>query len=238
MKTKLLFLFTFSFTFLNAQDLSQGYIANDLSANAMQPLSKPALLTPVNDPIFTNTTLRRISDVGAGNVIKPMYSTIQAWNADETRMILYRQGQGHQLHNGLDYSFIRNLDDVNADDIETIFWHHTNPDIFFYLESTTDDFISYNVNTQAKTTIVNLDTISGCNGAISVGNDVQMMSWDSDVISFRCNNDSAFYYRISTGTTTQFNITNINYTAPMPFPSGNLFFHNGSVYNASGNFEN
>jgi len=195
-------------------------------------------LSAVTDPSFPSTTIRRITNAGTGNFNKPMYSTIQAWNADESLMILYAGGGAHSLLNGQDYSFIRMLNDINPDDIEGIFWHFTDPDILFYLDNNTDDFVSYNVATQTATTLVNFRTISGCpsGSAITGGNDIQMMSWDSDVVSFRCGNSSSFYYRISTGVTTQFNITNINYTAAMPFPSGNLFFHNGSIYDASGDF--
>lgn len=236
MKTLLLFLLCFVIIDVYSQDLSQGYSANDLNTYPMQDLTKPAYLEAVADSSFPNTMIRRISDAGTGNVIKPMYSTIQAWNADESLMIVYKKDFGHILLNGIDYSFIINLDDINPDDIEGIFWHFSNPNLFYYIDNTTYEFVSYAVDTQIKTSVVNLATVSGCAEFVSGGNDVQMMSWDSDVISFRCGNTAAYYYRISTGVTTQFNIGNINYTAPMPFPSGNLFFHNGNIYNASGNF--
>ena len=236
MKKITFLLFLLTATIYSAQDLSQGYIANDLSPQPMQAVSKPAYLGAFIDPSFSNTTIIRISDAGLGNFTVPMYSTIQAWNADETYIILYSSSGNHQLLNGQNYTFIRNLTDISPDDIETIFWHFTDPDILFYHESSTNDFIRYNVVTQTKTIVVNFTTITGCNSGISLGDDVQMMSWDSDVVSFRCDNLSAYYYRISTNTLTQFNITNIANTAPMPFPSGNLFFHTGSVYDANGNF--
>ena len=234
------YLLVFFYLFGNygfCQDLGQGYIANDLNANPMQPFDKPDFLEPETDPTFTNTTIRRITDAGIGNFNKPMYSTIQAWNADESLMIVYAGSGAHHLLDGQDYSFMRIMN-INPDDIEAVFWHFTDPDILFYLDNNNDDFISYNVVTQTATTITNLRTISACpnTNAVSGGNDIQMMSWDSDVVSFRCGNDSVYYYRISTDTTTQFNISNVNYTAPMPFPSGNLFYHNRNVYDASGNF--
>jgi len=75
---------------------------------------------------------------------------------------------------------------------------------------------------------------ANCSGFFSMGNDVQMMSWDSDVFSFRCNNERAYNYRISTGEITEFTINSISYTAPMPAPSGDLFYHRRQVYNANG----
>ncbi len=220
-----------------AQDLSQGYIADDLVQHPMQDLSKPAYLECVTDPSFPNTTIRRITEATPGNFIVPMYSTVQAWNSDESLLIVYGGGT-HKLLNGTDYTFIRDLTAINPDDIEAVFWHFNNPDILFYMDNTSSELVSYNVSTDVKTTIVNLRTLTGCSPSegMSSGNDLQMMSWDSDVFGFRCGNTATYYYKISTGTLTQFNIANVNYTAAMPFPSGNLFYHNKSVYDSAGNF--
>lgn len=236
MNYRLLIALFFVIFYANSQDLSQGYIPNGLAVHPMQPLAKPDYLSGVIDPSFPNTTIVRISDAEANGYIKPMYSTIQAWNADESYLILYASGSGHQLLNGNDYTFIRNLTDASPADIETIMWHFTNPDILFYHENSTNNFIEYNVTTQVKNIVFNFNTLSGCNESISLGNDIQMMSWDSDVVSFRCVNSAAYYYRISTANLTEINIINIDNTAPMPFPSGNLFFHGGNVYDTNGNF--
>ncbi|MDF4222226.1 hypothetical protein PXC01_11555 [Maribacter sp. M208] len=203
----------------------------------MQDIAKPNYLETIVDPSF-GTIIRRISNAGPGGVIKPMYSTIQAWNADETRMILYDQTNGvHQLLNGITYEFIRNLDDVRPGDLEQLFWDFNDPDILYYLDAATNEFVKYLVSTGNKEVLVNLKEISNCTGSISMGNDVQMMSWDSDVIGFRCDNSETFSYRISTQELVSFNIDDINYTAAMPAPSGNLFYHNVSSYDTSGNFK-
>ncbi|WP_291961881.1 hypothetical protein [Maribacter sp.] len=218
-------------------DVATELIANDLTPHPMQDIAKPNYLETIVDPSF-GTIIRRISNAGPGGVIKPMYSTIQAWNADETRMILYDQTNGvHQLLNGMTYEFIRNLDDVRPDDLEQLFWDFNDPDILYYLDAVTNEFVKYLVSTGNKEVLVNLKEISNCTGSISMGNDVQMMSWDSDVIGFRCDNSETFSYRISTQELESFNIDDINYTAAMPAPSGNLFYHNVSSYDASGNFK-
>jgi len=220
---------------IQAQDLTQGLQINDTSLKPMQALAKPGYLQTVTDPSF-GTTIRRITNAAVGEVIKPMYSTIQAWNADESLMILYNRTTGHILLNGITYEYLRDLNDIQPDDIEQIFWHFNDPDIFFYLHQTTNEFIEYRISNQSKTVIVDLDVlVTNCSGSFSMGNDVQMMSWDSDVFCFRCNNDRAYYYRISTGNLVEFNINYLGYTAPMPAPSGNYFYHNTSVYNAQGN---
>jgi hypothetical protein len=131
------------------------------------------------------------------------------------------------------YEFIRNLD-FRPSDIEDIFWDFYDSDILYYLNASTDNFIRYHVSTQSKDTIVNLNTIAGCDGAIALGNDVQMMSWDSDVIGFRCGNETAYSYRISTDKMTEFDISNVNRVAPTSAPSGNLFYHRTDVYDSSG----
>jgi len=198
------------------------------------PVDKPAYLQTIIDPSF-GTVIRRISDAGAGNVIKPMYSTIQAWNADESLMILYNQSSGvHQLLNGFDYAFIRNLDDIKPSDIEQIYWDFNDPDILFYMDDSNSDFVKYHINSREKETVVNLKAISNCTADVNSGNDVQMMSWDSDIIGFRCGNTSNYAYRISTQELITFDIADINYTAAMPAPSGNLFYHGPDVYNLNG----
>lgn len=218
-------------------DISEGLPANDLEDHPMQDIAKPGYLDTIIDPSF-GTTIRRITNAVDGQVIKPMYSTIQAWNTDETYMILYDQGNGvHQLLNGMDYKFIRNLDDVNPDDVEQIFWDFNDPDIFYYIDRTSSDLIEYGVSGKTKDILANLGELSNCNGNIGSGNDVQMMSWNSDVIGFRCDNTSAYAYRISTKELITFDLPNVEYTAPMPLPSGNRFYHGPQIYDATANLE-
>ena len=216
-------------------DPAKDLIANDLSAHPMQDIGKPAYLETIIDPSF-GTAIRRISNAGDGNVIKPMYSTIQAWNADESLMVLYDQSNGiHQLLDGFDYTFIRNLDDIRPSDIEQVFWDFNEPDVLFYVDDLSSDLIKYHIDSKEKELLVNLKTIANCDDGISSGNDVQMMSWDSDVIGFRCGNSDNYAYRISTNELITFAIDDINYTAAMPGPSGDLFYHGPDVYDADGN---
>ena len=137
-------------------------VANDLEVRPMQPLAKPGYLDTVVDPSF-GTTIRRISDAGDDNVIKPMYTTIRAWNADESYMILYDQSNGaHQLLDGMNYTFIRNLDDVYPSDIEQLFWDFDDPDIFFYVDKIENELTRYSVSTRNKEVIVDLRELVDC----------------------------------------------------------------------------
>lgn len=220
--------------FLMAQDLSEGLIVNDLAKHPMQDIKKPAYLSTIIDPSF-GTTIRRISNAGTGGVIVPMYSTVQAWNADESLMILYNQStSNHDLLDGMTYQFIRTLNDVNPADLEQIFWDFNEPDVFYYPERQTNNFIKYSVNTQTKQTLVNLVAVSGCNGGVKMGNDIQMMSWDSDVFTFRCDSETAFSYRISTQELTTFSMDEVKTAAPGVAPSGDRYYHRSQVYNNLG----
>lgn len=113
---------------LAAQDLCQGLV-QDKAAHAMTALPKPALGQTVKDPQF-GTTIRRISAVavseGENAVIKPMYSTMPAWNADESKLILWHRGVGHELYDGRTYRHIRKLP-ISPTDVEQVLWDPTDP---------------------------------------------------------------------------------------------------------------
>lgn len=221
---------------LRSQDLSEGLILNDLAPHPMQALDKPAFLETVVDPSF-GTTIRRISDAQAGETIRTMYSTIQAWNADETRMILYaRPGGRHILLDGFSYAYIKDLD-ISPRDLEQVFWDFEDPEILFYIDRSTLDLIKYNVEDETSTTIINLATRSGCTDGINSGNDVHAMSWDNDAIGFRCGNTTAWIYHISTDELIEVQVEEVSYVAPMPFPSGERYFHRGKVYNRDGTLQ-
>lgn len=233
-------------------DLCEGLIT-DLNAYPMSPLAKPALGEAVIDPQF-GTTIRRITDIestvtGEQAVIKPMYSTVQAWNADESYLILYQRSEGHQLFTGDTYQFIRTLD-ITPPDIEEVFWHFTDPDSLFYVEpyyvneeNPGQRLIRYRVSTDTKEVVRSFADICSINENVVGGGDIQMMSWDSDVIGLRCVNEPAkfFGYRISTDTVTPI-ITSgegNNYQpwyAPQAAPSGNLFLLDFDVLDSNLNF--
>ncbi len=122
-------------------DLCEGLIT-DKADHPLTALDKPPLLGSATDPAF-GTTIRRITDVGGNGVIKPMYSTISAWNADESSMILYEVGGGHHLYDGHTYEYLRPLQ-IRPADIEQVFWHTNDPDLFFYVDGT--ELIRYHVS--------------------------------------------------------------------------------------------
>ena len=181
-------------------DLCLGLI-QDKDPHPMTALAKPALGMTATDPQF-GTKIRRITEVpataGGNPAIRPMYATVSAWNADETLMILYSAGNGHQLYDGKTYKFIRNLTDVHPADVEQIYWHTSDPDILYYVDH--NQFIRYHVR-EAKQDV--LTTFSFCGDPTksdtraSGGSDPFFTSFDSKRIGLGCL-DQSFMYDIST----------------------------------------
>lgn len=113
-------------------DLCSGLVT-DRDRHPMTVLAKPAKGRAASDPQF-GTTIRRISDVagdrGAPNgAIRPAYSTIPAWNADETCLILYHRE--HQC--GRPPSLPRQdlpapaPPQYQSTDLEQFYWHPADP---------------------------------------------------------------------------------------------------------------
>ena len=191
----------------------------------MTALAKPSLGQAVTDPQF-GTTIRRITAVpvsGSNPVIKPMYSTISAWNADESKMILYKVGSGHQLYDGKTYVYIKDLD-INPADIEQVYWHTSDPDVFFYVDNKT--LIRYHVSTGAKDQVRTFDF---CSGGVSGGGDPMFMSWDSNRIGLSCGS-TIFLYDLSTNTVVG---QKTGPDTPQVSPSGTLAFVGQDVTDAT-----
>ena len=203
-----------------ALDLCDGLVT-DTADHPMTPLAQPGLLEAATDPEF-GTTIRRVSDVGPGGVIKPMYSTISGGNADESRLILYEVDGGHRLHDGKTYAFLGMLD-IDPADLEQVYWHTTDPDVLFYVSGKT--LVRYHVGTQTKEP---LHTFASCAGDASGGDDPMFMSWDSNVIGVICDG-KAFSYRVDTDTEGA-PAPSINGLAPQASASGERLFFEGGVF--------
>src|SRR5262249_27804155 len=105
-------------------DLCKGLVL-DKEDHAMTALAQPALGQTAVDAQF-GTTIRRITAVakdpgGADSAIIPLYSTVSAWNADESRLMLLQVNKGQALYDGKTYAFIKDLD-INPADVEQVYW--------------------------------------------------------------------------------------------------------------------
>jgi hypothetical protein len=178
-------------------DLCAGMVA-DLEPHTMTALAKPALGATAIDPQF-GTTIRRITAVagtGASAVIAPLYTTISAWNADESRLILYAGGGvGHQLYDGKTYRLIKPLD-INPPDLEQVYWDTSDPDILYYVDG--QQFIRYHVGGGTKETLHDFSSLCGSSTPTN-GDDPMFTSWDSHRLGLTCG-QRMFIYDWSTDT--------------------------------------
>jgi len=208
---------------------------------AIPQVAKPPLMKYYREPAF-RTKVMRITNARPDQVIKPVYSTVQAWNADESKLMLYRTdpSPGHILLDGKTYEFIRNLN-IQPSDIEEVHWSHTDPDVFFYVSqhySELGAFKKYNVKTNKDTKIRDFSKLCGVRSVPTGGGDVHMQSRDDDLFGFRCLDDNDDWimisYRISTDeiVTQKIGIEKTDWEAwfaPIPAPSGKQFWYQGKV---------
>jgi hypothetical protein len=224
-----------------AADLCNGLVQDKLP-HPMTPLAKPGFRQSVVDPQF-GTTIRRITaaneSTGGNAVIIPMYSTMQAWNADETYMILYDRttGEGrHNLYDGKSYQFLQTLP-IRATDLEQVLWDPNDPDLLYYPSNynAVPNLMSYRVSTGEVSVVRNFQSApTNCPAGnwgilLSLGSDPQYMSFGpAKVLGLQCGN-TKFTYSISANVI--LGVVNISSpNAPGVTPSGGLAFLGDSIY--------
>lgn len=122
---------------------------NDTLAYPRPSLSKPAVGQTVVDPALGGR-ITRITDIvteAGGSAIRPLYATVGAWNADESRLLLYAAGIAHRLYNGQDYRFIKNLPALRPADVEQVYWHPSDATSLYYIDVGTGELVRYNIDT-------------------------------------------------------------------------------------------
>lgn len=96
-------------------------------------IPKPAVGSVFSDPLF-NSKLMRITDAKLDKLqgVFPDYSKHQAWNSDETLMIL-RSGQGEVLiYNAITYKYLKTLPS-SLTGVQDIFWDPKNPSLIYFV---------------------------------------------------------------------------------------------------------
>lgn len=213
----------------------------DQQARAMPPMQKPGYLQPFNDPAF-GARIIRISNNRSGDVTKPLYNTIQAWNADESLMLLFHRrpdGSDYQLLDGRSYKPVDTLT-FRAADVEEVFWSRHDPDRLFYVSSAPSSeskFYSFDVSTNQRSLIRDFSPQCRSGSVARGGGDVYMQSMDDDLFGFRCEAPNGGYhlmsYRISTDALNVVKAGEGNpwdeWRAPMPSPSGTAMWLQGDV---------
>jgi len=226
------------------KNLCEGAVENQTPA-VIVPMEKPGYLEPTIDPAF-GAKFVRITESSSGAVHKPVYNTVQAWNADESLMLVYRRrnsGSDHILLDGHTYE-PRGVLRISPADLEEVFWSRHDPDRLFYVSSAStreSQFFSYNVRTRKRSLIKDLSPMCRSGSVARGGNDVHMQSMDDDLFGFRCEApDYGWHlmsYRISTDELTVIKAGEgnewDNWRAPMPGASGKRMWMQGDVVTPS-----
>lgn len=192
---------------------SAGQFVTHHNAIYQGEIAQPAKGTLIMDPNF-HTPVTRLTDARTDQIhgLFPDYSKRQAWNSDES-LLLLRSGWGDTyLFNGQNYQFIKKLEGVGGEDV---FWHPANPHLVLYAP---DSILrSYNVTTDEILPI----------------HDFAPYTWANTKGEGNVSNDGRYYavvgqmYNYSTGETTfkdilVYDLQNDAIIATMPLPSEQL----------------
>ncbi len=223
-------------------DLCAGLVQDQVE-RPVPPRERPPLLVPITEPSF-GTRLIRITDVspseGEGAVIKPMYATTQAWNADESLLILWHRGRGHELYDGRTYAYLRGLPLDSPTDLEEVYWDPVDPDVLYYPSSSgaRPRLLRFRVSSGA-TELVREFTGSPTSCPVSwdalltTGGDPQDMSWGPErVIGLRCGT-TGFLYSIAEDRVLGLMRGDESGVAPAVSHDGTLAYHRGRVLDQS-----
>jgi hypothetical protein len=220
--------------------LCEGFV-RDLAPHPLRPLDAPPAGRSITDPEF-GTLIRRITGVspseGENAVIKPMYSTIQAWNADESKLLLWHRGQGHELYDGRTYAFLRRPRLVSPTDIEQLLWDPTDPDVLYYPSNynAIPNLMRYRVSTDASDVVRRFEfcPTGDWGRLLSLGRDPMYLSWGpaSKVIGLVCG-ETKFLYDVGRNAVVAQGRNTESPNAPQPGPSGSVAFFDGWVLDAT-----
>ncbi len=202
----------------------------DTDNRPMTPsLPKPARFENMTDPEFL-TRVVRVTDVAeetGGEVIKTLYSTIQAWNADESYLIVYEVGGGHRLYDGRTYEFVRTLD-IDPPDLEQVYWDPRDPDTLHYVRG--NEFMEYSVSQDQNRVVHQFDWCE----SVSAGDDPMYISWDGNAYGLLCqDSQEAFVYHLDTDTESA--RVDAPDLGPQVAPSGNIVYLGGEIYDGDMN---
>src|SRR5712691_9831439 len=213
-------------------------LVQDRAPHPMTALSPPSLGRSTVDPEF-RTVIKRITAVavseGENAVITPVYSTVQAWNADEWELILGHRGQGHELYHGRTYAFIRRLALVSPTDIEHVLWDPVDPDVLYYPSNynAVPNLMRYRVSTDTSELVRRFESCPVDWGKLlSLGSDPAYLSWgpESRVVGLQCGEQKFLYDVAKNAILASATIATAN--APLPGPSGLFAYLDGRVYDA------
>jgi hypothetical protein len=115
-------------------------------------LPKPQKLALFTEPVF-GSTMVRITDARLDNQpgAFPQYAKRQAWNADESLMLLTCDDGSFSLYDGTTYRRVKSMAPVGGEDV---FWHPTRKEIVLYNPG--NEMRQYNVLTDDDALVVSM----------------------------------------------------------------------------------
>lgn len=176
----------------------------DHGPHPMQPLAKPAPGQSYIDPAF-GTKVTRVTDqfwAESGNrVIKTMYSTMQAWNADESIGMFWSRQYGHILYEGQPpYRALALLRPHYPTDYDQILWDPIDPNVLYYPTNlnAVPLFVKQTMNPwetkgyhDFRTPPTNCPTDWG--KLLKLGGDPQWMGYTRKIVGLQCGNTKFLY---------------------------------------------
>ncbi len=211
----------------------------------VKAVAKPPYKRLFKEPGF-GTRVMRISNNGLGVVTKPASNASNAWNADESRMMLhnYDSNGNHSatLLDGHSYDVIGTLTLPELAS-ENIHWSHQDPNILFYMPNTEDGagmLSQINIATGKRTALKDFAPYCKKRGLSARGGLLPPPSIDDDLFGFRCgvkaSKSLAISYRVSsdkvhtlrTGTDTEWPTD----STPTPLPNNGNIMLNQMILNS------
>ncbi|HET9930776.1 MAG TPA: hypothetical protein VFQ35_08820 [Polyangiaceae bacterium] len=239
----------------SVSDFCSGRVT-DKKTHALSTLAKPAVGTWVKDPDFPGAQIMRITNSAKNQATTPMYSTIPAWNADGSLLMLYKWGRGHVLYDGRTFKQIEELTcttkdgwDPGPSDIEHVMWDPSNPDIVRFPSRYAPDSRGplpylYKCNVRTHETSIEHD-FSTAPTSCKPGTDELTMGADPQwfpggLVGLQCGYDVSdtnwrgkkFVYDVNTGKvyTPRSGGKFAKPEAPIAAPSGTQVYFDGAVY--------
>ena len=230
-------------------------LVTDKLPHPMSPLRKPEPGETYQDPAFGQKVTRITatdSDWGENACIKPAYSTVPAWNADESYLMLWQRGVGHLLYQGdSPYERQGSLGLQGPADEASVYWDPEDPALIYYLSEYRELNVASGIRLMKcaiRPTAVGFDTVhsvvhdfgrrplffSTSGETISAGGDPQWMSREGRLIGARIGRERVVYSidRDQVWLTYPFPGFDIYQNAFAPTPSGERYLFDRYVYDA------
>lgn len=213
----------------------------DKVPHPMVALRQPRPGETYRDPAF-GTSITRITAAtpaeGENAVIKPLYSTMPAWNADETLLLLWHRGRGHELYQGdKPYRFLQALALRSPTDIEQVLWDPIDPSLLYYPSNYNAEplLIEHRVKPTESSRVLHDFRRPPTNCPVDwgrllrLGSDPQWMSWGPRrILGLQCGEKKFLYSITDDAVLAVGHAATAN--APVVAPSERLVFLDGRVF--------